>query len=144
MLFCLPLSLIAFYAGAGNTALARFAGTCTQGDADRLHGVVISAVLFLIALVAMRASQRERMILVLIIPLLPVFVWQAWFSSRLSFEILAWGHSACDVLQRSPPSYPMSGSELFFAVAWPLMSFGLLLGLAVLWIRRPAAGKIGP
>ena len=143
MNFLLPLSITAFYMGAGNTILARFAGTCTHGDAGRLYGVVISAVLFFVALAIMKASARERSVVLFILPVLPVLVWQAWFSLRLSFEILVWGHSACDVLQGEPSSFPVSGSELFFSIAWPLMSFSVLLGLVVLWIGRSGPAKTG-
>lgn len=31
------ISVLALYLGLLNSFLARFAGTCTQGDADRLH-----------------------------------------------------------------------------------------------------------
>ncbi|MEO1249750.1 MAG: hypothetical protein AAFW76_07915, partial [Pseudomonadota bacterium] len=60
------LSIGAFYLGALNTVLARVAGTCTQGDADRLLGVIFSAVLYLVALGAMKMSRSERRILLFV------------------------------------------------------------------------------
>ncbi|MEO9649705.1 MAG: hypothetical protein ABJE99_06740 [Roseobacter sp.] len=37
---------MAFYLGGFNAVIARVAGTCTQGDADRLFGAALSAVLY--------------------------------------------------------------------------------------------------
>lgn len=125
------MSIAFFYLAAGNTVLSRVAGTCTQGDADRLYGVVLSAVLYGLALLGLWRSQSPRAIVAFSLPILPILVWQTWFSSRLSFEILALGRSACSVLEGSVPGYPNSGSELFFALAWPLMSFSLLLVILV-------------
>lgn len=111
--------------------LARVAGSCTQGDADRLFGVVLSIALYGIALLGVWLSPRARTIVLLSLPVLPVIVWQLGFSLRLSFEIVAQGHSACSVLEGAVPGYPSSGSELFFALAWPLMSLGVLLGIFI-------------
>lgn len=126
-----PLSVVFFYLAAVNTVLARVVGTCTQGDADRLFGIVLSIVLYGIALLGLWLSRNPRVILLFSLPILPVIAWQTWFSSRLSFEILALDRSACSVLEGPVPPYPSSGSELFFAITWPLMSFGLLFGLLV-------------
>ena len=109
--------------------IARVAGTCTQGDADRLYGVVLSLALYGIALLGLWLTLRARSIVLFCLPIFPIIFWQVWFSSRLSFEILVRGHSACTVLEGPLPTYPNSGSELFFAVSWPLMSFSVLLGL---------------
>jgi hypothetical protein len=118
-----------FYLAAGNTVLARVAGTCTQGDADRLFGVVVSAALYCIALLGLWMSRQPRIVFLFSAPLLPIAVWQVWFSLRLSYEILALGRSACSILEGTISGYPNSGSELFFALTWPLMSLGLLLGV---------------
>lgn len=140
--FLLLLSVVTFYAGAANSLLSRFAGTCTQGDAERLFGIVISAVLYVLALATMRASTKERTVVILIVPILPILVWQAWFSIQLSFGILALGRSACDVLEGPPAGFPMSGSEVFYSVAWPLTSCGVLLGLVALWFGRSAFTRV--
>ena len=129
MSFWQPLSIVFFYLGAGNTILARVAGTCTQGDADRLYGVVLSIALYGIALLGLWLSRSARPIVLFSLPVLPILIWQLWFSFRLSFEILAQGRSACSVLEGAVPPYPDSGSELFFAMSWPLMSLGALLGI---------------
>lgn len=126
-----PISIVFFYLAAGNTMIARFTGTCTQGDADRLCGVVISLAFYCIALLGLWLSSRTRSIVLFCLPIFPIIVWQVWFSSRLSFEILVQGNSACTVLNGPLPVYPNSGSELFFALSWPLISFSVLLGMLV-------------
>jgi uncharacterized membrane protein len=124
-----PLSITFFYLAAGNTVLARVAGTCTQGEAERLHGVVLSFALYGIAILGLWLAPRGRPIVLFSLPVFPIVFWQVWFSSRLSFEILALGRSACTVLKGPLPAYPDSGSELFFALSWPLMSLSVLLGM---------------
>jgi len=125
------LTITFFYLAAGNTVLARIAGTCSQGDADRLFGVVLSGALYGVALLGLWVSGRARTIALFLLPITPVLAWQTWFSIRLAFEVFAWGRSACSVLE-SDPGYPASGSEVFFALAWPVMSFGVLLGMYAL------------
>ncbi|MEM6638042.1 MAG: hypothetical protein AAF667_19365 [Pseudomonadota bacterium] len=66
---------------------------------------------------------------------MPVAVWQAWFSARLAFEVFVLERSACSVLEGAIPEFPMSGSETFFAITWPIMSFGVLIGLTALLLR---------
>lgn len=128
------LSIGAFYLGAFNTVFARIAGTCTQGDADRLLGVIISAALYLFALATMKMSQSERKIAFFIIPVIPILIWQAVFAFRLSYEVLWLGVSACTVLNGTP--YPMSGNEVFVAVAWPTMAVMVLIGFGAVWLSR--------
>lgn len=137
------LSVILFYLAAGNTVLARVAGTCTQGDADRLFGVVISIALYGLAILGLWVSGHTRRSAPILLPLVPVVVWQTWFSARLAFGIFALNQSACSVLEGPPPAYPMSGSETFFAITWPIMSLGVLLGLSALYLRRPSSENAG-
>ena len=129
------LCVVLFYLAAGNTILARVAGTCTQGDADRLFGVVVSIGLYAIALLGLMKTSHLRSWGKMLLPLTPVVIWQTWFSIRLSYEITLLEHSACTVLHGAIPPYPMSGSESFFAISWPTMSLGVLLGIAVLSIK---------
>ncbi len=128
------VSVLSFYTGAGVTWLSRVAGTCTQGDADRLFGVALSIAIYSVALITMPVSGRVRTISLFISPLAPVFLWQVWFSSRLAFEIVVLDRSACSVLEGAIPGYPMSGNEANFALLWPLMSFGVLLALLAILI----------
>jgi len=80
-----PFSIAFFYLAAGNAVIARVAGTCTQGDADRLFGVVLSIALYGIALLGLWLSSRTRSIVLFCLPIFPIILWQVWFSSRLSF-----------------------------------------------------------
>lgn len=126
-----------FYVAALSTVLAAVAGTCTQGDAGRLYGVVFSILLYFIALITMRFSITMQRELLFILPALPVVIWQTIFSARLSFDLL-WNEApACTFLMGPGPAYPPSGGEMFFAVAWPAMALMVILGLAMVWRALP-------
>ena len=74
----------------------------------------------------------------------PVFVFtlrQAAFAIRLSFAILAYGSSACEVLEGIP--YPDSGDEIAFAILWPLMAFGTLTAVTLVYILRRPQNSLG-
>lgn len=135
------ISVGLFYLAAGNTILARVAGTCTQGDADRLFGVVVSIALYGFALLGLWLSAQARAVVSFLLPLVPIVIWQAWFSARLSFEVFVLERSACSVLQGAIPEYPMSGSEAFFAITWPMMSFGLIVGLSAILLRPSSTDR---
>ena len=130
------LSIPTFYLAALNTLLSRFAGTCTQGDADRLLGVFTSAFLYVIAITAMKMSKQERWVVIFTLPIAPVLIWQVLFSLKLSYGILVTGHSVCDVLEGYPFLFRLSGREFFYALAWPLMSFATLGGYCLVWSTR--------
>lgn len=130
----ITISVSLFYLGAINTLLARFSGTCTQGDAARLSGIVITAILFLVALVAMSVSRRQRFVLLAISPVLLVLVWQAFFSIRLGYSLLWQGATACQVLVDIP--YPPDEGEVFYGIAWPAVSFATLAALIAICCRR--------
>lgn len=128
---------IAFlYLGAINAILARVAGTCTQGDATRLYGIITTGLLCGLGLLALRMSLKAGVVDLMLSPFLVFALWQAGFSVRLSFEILALGRSAFSVLQGATPPYPMSGSEAFFAISWPLISFTILFSLCSILFAR--------
>ena len=134
------VSLLAFYLGDLNILAARFAGTCTQGDAGRLYGVIYSILFYSAAIFFMRKSGRERTILLIVSPLLPIFVWQTLFSFRLSYELLWIGASACDVLEGMSLSYPADGGEIIFAISWPLMAIAVVIGILAVWMNRASSG----
>lgn len=135
------ISLAFFYLAAGNTVFARVAGTCTHGDADRLSGVVVSAALYGLALLGLWFSAQARALTLFLLPLVPIVIWQVWFSARLALEVFVLERSACSVLVGSVPEYPMSGSETFLAITWPLMSVGVLVGLSALLLRPSGADR---
>lgn len=132
------LSTGLFYLGALNVFFARYAGTCTHGSADRLFGITISAVLYFSAILAMRLSGRERAVLVLIAPVLPVLVWQTCFALWLSFALLILGYSACGVLEGyGHADEPiMGGDETLYAVLWPAVTVSVLIALFLVWRNR--------
>jgi len=132
-------SVLAFYLGALNTLLARVAGTCTQGEADRLWGVVISIPFYLVAVLGLFQTKYLRAATIACSPVFLFTLWQAAFAVRLLFDILVYDASACEVLEGMP--YPNSGAEIAFAVLWPLVGFGTLVALTLVYIlRRPQNG----
>ncbi len=132
--FLTILSISLFYLGALNTHLARFVGTCTQGGADNLAGIVLTAILYIVAIMTMIASRRERRVLLAIIPVIPVLAWQTVFSVRLAYGLLWKGLSACQVLIGG--AYPMDGKEFFFGIAWITVTLLTLVSLVVIWRVR--------
>lgn len=136
MSFSVPASVILFYLGAFNTLLARSAGTCTMGDAERLLGIVPTALLFAAALYAMSVSLRRHLVLIAIGPVLALMAWQTVFATQLAHALLWQGAPACQVLEGIP--YPRDGKELFYGIAWPIVSIGMWIGLLVAWRGRPS------
>lgn len=123
-----------FYLGAFNVLLARFAGTCTHGDAGRLLGIWLTALLFAGALWALAASPRRPLILMMISPVLLALVWQTVFSAHLVHALLWQGVSACEALEGI--SYPPDGRETLYGIAWPVITGATWIGLFTLWPRR--------
>lgn len=133
------ISVLALYLGALNSVLARFVGTCTQGDADRLFGIVLSAPLFSLFLFGLWRARFFRSTGILCLPAFLVLVWQAEFAVRLSYGILVQKLSACAVLEGT--AYEYSGSETAFAALWPLVVLGTIIG--ALWIGGLRARRLG-
>jgi hypothetical protein len=143
------VSTFFFYLSVFNTLAARYAGTCTQGDASRLSGIVYSEITLGIALVTMSMSGRRPLIFYVIVPVLLYWGWQTVFSFHLLFALVWWGAAACDVLEgsfyvqegRLTLTYPHDGHEIFYAVIWPVVSISMWIGLYLVWSRqnsRPA------
>lgn len=128
------LSTALIYIGTLNTILARFAGTCTQGDADRLIGVVWSIPFFFFANFILLKTKYPGWTMVAWLPALAILLWQAIFSVNLAFDIAMYQFSACEVLEGV--EYPMSGSELVYSIIWPFVTFGTLLMVAATYISR--------
>jgi len=120
-----------------NSIFARFAGTCTQGDADRLAGAGLSAVLYGVALVALYFSVEKRPVVLGTIPIWPIWIWQTVFTFNLSVALIKQGQTACTFLKGIP--YPESGQELLFAALWVLMTAILAIGgLVILRLHQSA------
>ncbi len=120
------VSVLGLYLGALNSVLSRFVGTCTQGDADRLFGIVLSAPLFGFFLLGLWRTRYFRSTGILCLPAFLVLVWQAEFAVRLSYGIAVQRLSACTVLEGT--AYGYSGSETTFAALWPLIVLGAIIG----------------
>lgn len=125
------VSIAAFYLGSVNSIFARFAGTCTQGDADRLAGAGLSAVLYGVALIALYFAVEKRPVVLGTILLWPVWIWQAVFTLNLNVALIKDGQTACTFLEGIP--YPESGHEMLFAALWILKMAILVLGGLVIW-----------
>lgn len=136
------VSVLAFYLAGLNALMARYAGSCTQGDADRLWGVVFSIAFYALALFALSRARARRAVLLLCAPLSVILVWQLVFAIRLTLGALS-GAAACDVLEglaAFPPSgeeaFPLSGNEMEFAALWLIMATLTPLGALVAARRR--------
>lgn len=128
------ISALAFYVGVLNTILARFAGTCTQGDADRLWGILISVPFFLIALFCMSRTKHLGVTMIASLPALLLMLWQGVFAAELSLGVFVYNSSACEVLESVPYGY--SGSEVPLAVLWPVVIFGSFAATATVYLVR--------
>lgn len=133
------VSFLAFYLGGANSIFARFAGTCTQGDADRLAGAGLSAVLYGLAFVALHFVTKKRPVVLATIPLWPIWIWQTVFTFDLSVSLVKNGHTACTFLEGIPS--PESGHELLFSALWILVTGVLVIGGMVVWRLRRGLRK---
>lgn len=135
-------SVLAFYLGLLNTFLARFAGTCTQGDADRLWGILISVPFFLLAVFCLARTKHPGGAMIVCLPGLILLLWQGAFAVELSIGVLVHDFSACQVLQHMPQEY--SGHEVTFAVLWPAVILGTLGAIAIVYFVRRSRAPTTP
>lgn len=134
------ISVLAFYLGALTALLARVVGTCTQGEADRLWGVVISIPFYLIAVIGLSQTRYLKAATIACGPVFLFLLWQAAFAIRLSFDILVYSFSACEVLEGTPCED--SGDEITFAVLWPIVALGTVAALTLVYsLRRRHSGQ---
>ena len=132
------IAVLAVYLGGFLALSSVSTGTCTMGDAGQLFMIVISIPFYAIATVCAAKITKPRNVLIAYIISLPVLIWQAAFAIKLAVQILAFGASACDVLQGGP--YSMDGSELIYVKLWLLVGLGLpLIMTVILWRRFPLA-----
>jgi len=126
--------LILFYLGAFNGVFAENGGTCTQGGADHLLGIVISIVLYVpaFALLAKGRSSRDTFV-VMALGLLAI-AWQIWFAIRLAAGVFLWKLSACAVIE-GDAGWEFDGREVLFAILWLAMSLEVIVGTALVFGR---------
>jgi hypothetical protein len=112
-----PIAILLLYIGTLNTLLSYGAGTCTQGNASHLAGVIFSVIPYLIGSFCWTKSTYGRGVLVICLPVIGVVLWQAVFAVCFAIEIFWRGASACDVLQ-SATTHPPDGNERTLTVLW--------------------------
>lgn len=133
-------SVLTLYLGLLNTFLARYAGTCTQDDAARLWGILLSAPLFLLTALCLARTKHLGGAMIACLPGLLLMLWQGAFAIELSFGILVQQLGACEILERGPYGY--DGHEITFAILWPAVMFGALGAIAMVYvIRRSRASR---
>jgi hypothetical protein len=128
------------YLSGFNVLLARYAGTCTMGDSDRLFGGVYSLLFYLAGFALLYRARPSNIASLAILPLLPLFAWQTWFSIDLFHKIVFFGASACDVLEGETGRADWQSDRFFFAFLWLAMSTVALAGAAITFRRAAAKG----
>lgn len=132
------ISAFALYVGVLNTILARFAGTCTQGDADRLWGILISVHFFFLAVFCLSRTKHLGVTMIASLPALLLMLWQSVFAAELLLGVFVHHSSACEVLEGVP--YEYSGSEVPLAILWAVVIFGSFAATATAYfVRRSQA-----
>lgn len=123
------LTIIAIYLGAVNILLAEYAGTCTQGDAGHMFGIILSTILFLSGCVFLFKTRNILLSSVLCVPVFVLILWKAAFAFYFTYAVLILQQTACEVL--TGIGYDASGNELELAVFW--MVFGLSVPMAIIF-----------
>jgi signal transduction histidine kinase len=126
------IALALFYLAAGNSVLALTVGTCTQGDAGRLWGGLLSLLLYAIGAPFLRHTSKPGLALALLIPIAPVLIWQAMFAVNLTVGFWFLGRSACDALD-GMTGQSADGSEPIFTAIWLAVAATSLAGVAALF-----------
>jgi len=113
-----------------NAFLAVNVGTCTQGDATRLWGGVLSAILYALACIPLWKTSKPGLALALLAPAALVVIGETTFGFRLMVASSN-GVPACDLLENTT-GYSIDGDEAIYAAIWLVLS-------AVGWV---AAGLV--
>lgn len=132
------IAVLAVYLGGFFAVMAISAGTCTMNDAGQLAILVVSIPFYAIATACVAKISSPRNVLIAYVISSPILIWQAGFAVKLSVQILAFGASACEVLQGAP--YGMDGREHHYVTLWLIVGLGLpLIMTVILWRRFPLA-----
>jgi hypothetical protein len=122
-------AVLFFYLGALNALLAGNAGTCTQSDSSELAGAVFSVILYLVAGYSLSRARFFKTALMLLVPVVPVLVWQCILAIKLADGIFRQGLSACDSKHwHIEGGYGPDGNETFYAILWLTLA---IVGVAV-------------
>ena len=122
------------YVGAVNVWFARYAETCTMGNADGLWGGAVTLVAYLLGLSLLWIGRPPRMTYLLLLPVLGSIWMQTSFTVAFAFGVWISAKSACEVLQGVPSDF--DGRESIFAVLWILLSLSALVGVVALLSRE--------
>ena len=103
-------------------------------------GVVISIPFYLLAVIGLSQTRYLKAATIACGPVFLFLLWQAAFAIRLSFDILVYSFSACEVLEGTPCED--SGDEITFAVLWPIVALGTVAALTLVYsLRRRHSGQ---
>ena len=125
------------YLAVLNAALALVGGTCSQGDASRLLGGVLSLVLYLFGFAAVLSAPPSRWSWGLLVLVLPIVGYESWMSVRLLVEGDRAGGAACSVIQE-PGNLP-DGRETVLGGLWmgmTLLAWGGVFAVGYRTLRR--------
>jgi len=109
--------VVLYYLAPGNLALSLIVGTCTQGDAGRLWGGLLSLLLFAAALVFVWCSTHPILVAIALLPLLPLLSWVTLFTVRSLVGYWWRNATACDVLETTG-GYFADGNEASLTLLW--------------------------
>jgi len=128
------VGVLLYYLAAGNLALSLTAGTCTQGDADRLWGGLLSLLLFAAALVFILRATHPIPAAMALLPLLPLLGWATLFTVRFLAGYWWWNATACDVLEGTHGHFA-DGREHIFALLWAVLTIVAWSGIVIISLR---------
>ena len=123
------IGLVLFYLGALNALLAINVGTCTQGDATRLWGGVLTVILYGVACILLSRTSRPKLASILLSPALFMVLAQTVFAFQLS-TVSAGGGAACAFLE-GMEGYPRDGDERSYALVWTAVAAAGWLAIAL-------------
>lgn len=85
----------------------------------------------------MRRSGYQRIIFVLIAPVLLVLAGQSFFSIRLAYGVLWQRVSACEVMDGDRNGEALQdGTDVYHSIVWPLVSAAMWWALINTWHKR--------
>jgi hypothetical protein len=128
------VGVVLYYLGAGNLALALTVGTCTQGDAGRLWGGLLSLLLFTAALIPFRRATHPIPVAIALLPLLPLLGWATVFTARFLVGYWWRGATACDVLEQAH-GYFADGDEPALTLLWSALTIVAWSGILAISLR---------
>lgn len=133
-------ALVLYYLATANAVLALTVGTCTQGEAGRLWGGMLSLLLYALGALLLRQTSKPAIALALLIPLSPILIWQANFAIKLTIGFWFLNRSACDALDGTFGQL-MDGGEPIYTAIWltvAAVSWAGVIVLALKWKRAQA------